>query len=158
MRVGRKILVRRSEFDRWLEAHQVKHLDVGCIVDELVAGSKGEKLMSVKVRKKGKISGTWSLTHQGRRKSKCVGSREAAESVKRQVEAKLALGDLCVLDAAEDKKPTFNAYADGWLKDYARIECKTRPLTAMKEFSTSICDRGSAKGYSMKSGGTISSL
>ncbi|MGB7865200.1 MAG: hypothetical protein WCF74_17555, partial [Candidatus Sulfotelmatobacter sp.] len=60
-----------------------------------------------------------------RRKSKCVGSREAAEQVKRQVEAKLALGDLSVLDAAEDKKPTFNAYADGWLKDYARIECKT---------------------------------
>jgi excisionase family DNA binding protein len=40
-RVGCKILVRRSEFDRWLEAHQVKHLDVGCIVDELVAGVKG---------------------------------------------------------------------------------------------------------------------
>jgi hypothetical protein len=39
--VGCKILVRRSEFDRWLEAHQVKHIDVGCIVDELVAGVKG---------------------------------------------------------------------------------------------------------------------
>lgn len=42
VRVGRKILVRRSEFDRWLEAHQVKHLDVGCIVDELVAAAKGK--------------------------------------------------------------------------------------------------------------------
>jgi excisionase family DNA binding protein len=41
VRVGCKILVRRSEFDRWLEAHQVKHLDVGCIVDELIAGVKG---------------------------------------------------------------------------------------------------------------------
>jgi excisionase family DNA binding protein len=41
VRVGYKILVRRSEFDRWLEAHQVKHIDVGCIVDELVAGVKG---------------------------------------------------------------------------------------------------------------------
>jgi excisionase family DNA binding protein len=41
VRVGSKILVRRSEFDRWLEAHQVKHIDVGCIVDELVAGVKG---------------------------------------------------------------------------------------------------------------------
>jgi excisionase family DNA binding protein len=38
--VGAKILVRRSVLDRWLEAHQVKHLDVGCIVDELVAGVK----------------------------------------------------------------------------------------------------------------------
>ena len=41
VRVGSKILVRRSVFDRWLEAHQVKHIDVGCIVDELVAGVKG---------------------------------------------------------------------------------------------------------------------
>jgi excisionase family DNA binding protein len=40
VRVGSKILVRRCEFDRWLEAHQVKHIDVGCIVDELVAGVK----------------------------------------------------------------------------------------------------------------------
>lgn len=41
VRVGGKILVRRSAFDRWLEAHRVKHIDVGCIVDELVAGVKG---------------------------------------------------------------------------------------------------------------------
>jgi len=41
VRVGCKILVRRSVFDRWLEAHQVKHIDVGCIVDELVAGVRG---------------------------------------------------------------------------------------------------------------------
>jgi excisionase family DNA binding protein len=41
VRVGCKLLVRRSEFDRWLGAHQVKHVDVGCIVDELVAGVKG---------------------------------------------------------------------------------------------------------------------
>jgi excisionase family DNA binding protein len=41
VRVGSKILVRRSEFDRWLEAHQVKRVDIGCIVDELVAGVKG---------------------------------------------------------------------------------------------------------------------
>jgi|HubBroStandDraft_4_1064222.scaffolds.fasta_scaffold29631_1 integrase len=80
--------------------------------------------MGVKVRKRG---AKWCVVvdYRGRRKSKCVGSREAAELVRRQVEAKLALGDLSVLDAAEDKKPTFNAYADGWLKDYARIECKT---------------------------------
>ena len=41
VRVGSKILVRRSVFDRWLEAHQVKHIDVGCIVDELVASVRG---------------------------------------------------------------------------------------------------------------------
>ena len=41
VRVGTKILVRRSVFDRWLEAHQVKNVDLSCIVDELVAGVKG---------------------------------------------------------------------------------------------------------------------
>ena len=39
-RVGTKMLVRRSVFDRWLEAHQVKHIDLGCIVEELIAGVK----------------------------------------------------------------------------------------------------------------------
>ncbi len=80
--------------------------------------------MEVKVRKRG---GKWYVLvdYHGRRKSKCVGSREAAEQVRRQVEARLALGDLSVLNAPDDKKPTFDTYADGWLKDYARIECKT---------------------------------
>jgi len=40
-RVGTKILVRRSVFDRWLEAHEVKHVDIGCIVDAMIAGVKG---------------------------------------------------------------------------------------------------------------------
>ncbi len=80
--------------------------------------------MGVTVRKR---SGKWYVlvNYHGRRKAKCVGSREAAEQVRRQVEAKLALGDLSILNTTEDKKPTFNTYADGWLKDYARIECKT---------------------------------
>jgi hypothetical protein len=37
-RVGAKILVRRSVFDRWLEAHEVRNIDVGCNVDKLIAG------------------------------------------------------------------------------------------------------------------------
>jgi hypothetical protein len=40
-RVGAKILVRRGAFDRWLENHRLKTIDVGCIVDELVAGVTG---------------------------------------------------------------------------------------------------------------------
>ena len=40
-RVGTKILVRRSTFDQWLENHRLKTIDVGCIVDELVAGLRG---------------------------------------------------------------------------------------------------------------------
>ena len=41
VRVGMKILVRRSTFDQWLENHRVKLVDVGCIVDEMVAGVMG---------------------------------------------------------------------------------------------------------------------
>jgi excisionase family DNA binding protein len=38
VRVGAKILIRRSTFDRWLENHQLKVVDVGSIVDDMVAG------------------------------------------------------------------------------------------------------------------------
>jgi integrase len=80
--------------------------------------------MGVKIRKRG---GKWYVfvNYQGRRKSKCVGSREAAEHVRRQLEAKLALGDLSVLDSDKGHISTFEVFADRWLKDYARIECKT---------------------------------
>ena len=35
-RVGTKILIRRTVFDDWLEKHQVRRVDIGSIVDELV--------------------------------------------------------------------------------------------------------------------------
>ena len=41
VRVGTKLLVRRSTLDRWLEAHQVKQVDVGCMVEEILAGVAG---------------------------------------------------------------------------------------------------------------------
>jgi integrase len=80
--------------------------------------------MGVKIRKRG---GKWYVfvNHHGRRKSKCVGvSRAAAEQVKRVLEAKLALGDIGVF-STEGRVPTFEEYAQQWMKDYARIECKT---------------------------------
>jgi excisionase family DNA binding protein len=36
VQVGLKILVRRSTFDHWLESHQIRPLDVSCIVDQMV--------------------------------------------------------------------------------------------------------------------------
>ena len=42
VRVGTKILVRRSTFDVWLEAHRLEPIDVGCIVEELVGGVTGQ--------------------------------------------------------------------------------------------------------------------
>jgi excisionase family DNA binding protein len=37
VRVGTKILVRRSAFDRWLETHKLETADVSGIVDKLVS-------------------------------------------------------------------------------------------------------------------------
>ncbi len=37
VRVGTKLLVRRSVFDRWLEGHDLKRVDVSGIVDNLVS-------------------------------------------------------------------------------------------------------------------------
>lgn len=38
VRVGGKILVRRSTFDQWLENHRVKAVDVAAIVEQIAAG------------------------------------------------------------------------------------------------------------------------
>jgi hypothetical protein len=76
--------------------------------------------MGVRVRKH---KGQWYLfvDFHGKRKAKCVGSsRKVAEEVKRQVEAKLILGDLGIFGSDGPPMPTFNAYADRWLKDCAK--------------------------------------
>jgi excisionase family DNA binding protein len=38
VQVGSKILVRRSDFDRWLETHRIKLVDVSGIVEEILGG------------------------------------------------------------------------------------------------------------------------
>ena len=81
--------------------------------------------MGVTIRKK---RDKWFvfINHSGRRKAKCVGeNRAAAVQVKRILEAKLALGDLGVFAAAEDQTPLFSEYADTWLRQYARVQCKS---------------------------------
>lgn len=41
VRVGTKILVRRSTFDQWLENHMLKTVDVGCMVNKMVSDLVG---------------------------------------------------------------------------------------------------------------------
>jgi integrase len=79
--------------------------------------------MGVKIKKRG---GKWYVfvNYHGRRKAKCVGSsREVAEKVQRQLEARLALGDLGFF-AAELKIPTFGEYATRWMREHANLHCK----------------------------------
>jgi integrase len=81
--------------------------------------------MGVKIKKRGS---KWYVyvNYHGKRKNKCVGTREAAEKVRREIEARLALGDTAFLaENNNNQAPTFDSYADQWIKDYARIECKT---------------------------------
>ena len=63
--------------------------------------------MGIKIRKKGN---KWYVfvSYQGKRKAKSVGTRAAAEQVRRTLEAKLALGDFGFVAANEDEVPTFN--------------------------------------------------
>jgi integrase len=82
--------------------------------------------MGVKVRKRGR---KWYVyvDHHGRRICRSVGtSRELAERVRRQLEAKLALGDDQGVFGPDDTVvPMFDTYANQWLAEYARVECKT---------------------------------
>jgi integrase len=79
--------------------------------------------MGVKIKKRGT---KWYVyvNYHGRRKNRCVGTREAAERVRREIEARLALGDLTILSDAGKSTPTFENYAQGWLDTYAEVECK----------------------------------
>ena len=68
--------------------------------------------MGVTIRKR---RGRWYIfvTYRGRRKAKCVGTRQAAEEVRRQLQARLALGDLGFLHSGDAEIPTFEHYAKG---------------------------------------------
>ena len=84
--------------------------------------------MGVVVRKK---AGRWFLfiNHNGQRKAKCIGeSRAAAIQVKRVLEAKLALGDIGVFDAAKPQTVSFGKYAQDWINDHASLLCKPSTL------------------------------
>jgi len=82
--------------------------------------------MGVKIRKR---SGKWYVfvNYHGRRKAKCVGaSRQAAEEVRRQLEARLALGDVGFM--SESASTSFRDYADRWRRQHAELKCKPSTL------------------------------
>src|SRR5439155_2090199 len=87
--------------------------------------------MGVKIRKRG---GKWYVfvNYHGRRKAKCVGtSRQLAEQVKRQLEAKLALGDLGFL--TESSGLTFEEYSQRWLKQHAEVTLKQSTIDSYSQ-------------------------
>jgi integrase len=70
--------------------------------------------MAVTVREKVKGSGEWwiFINHQGKRRSKKIGDKRAANNVAREVEARLAMGDMGML---KEKCPTVANYGQKWL-------------------------------------------
>jgi hypothetical protein len=58
----------------------------------------------------------------GQRKSKCVGDKRTAEKVAKLIEARLALGDLGILD--EGTRRPFDDYYNRWLDSYVKAHCK----------------------------------
>ena len=75
--------------------------------------------MAVKVRKpKGHRSWCVVIDHGGKRKTVAVGTREAAERVRREIEARLANGGTASTAVLEPPhRPPFNEYAKRWLRE-----------------------------------------
>jgi integrase len=86
--------------------------------------------VSVRIRKR---NGAWwiFICCHGRRKAKKVGTREAAERVKREIEARLALGDFQIL--VEKKSVTFTEYANRWLREHAEVHCKPSTVASYRQ-------------------------
>ncbi len=82
--------------------------------------------MGVKIRQKTKGGPWWVfLNHQGKRKSKCVGDKQTAEAVAKELRKRIAKGDF----GLTEKEPlTFQAYADKWITTTVPATCK--PSTA----------------------------
>ena len=78
--------------------------------------------MGVKVKKR---NGAWwiFINFRGHRKAKKIGTREAAEEVRRQIEARLALGNFQIFEQ-ESEPSTFDAYAARWIREHANLHCK----------------------------------
>ena len=72
--------------------------------------------VTVRQKTKGKGKPWWVfINHNGKRKSKIIGDKKAAQKVARMVEARLALNDFNLGDRDDKDVPSFRAYAETWL-------------------------------------------
>lgn len=90
--------------------------------------------MGVKIREKPPKSGIWwvFIDHEGKRKAKKIGKdRKLAQEVAKKIEAKLALGDVGVMEE-RTKIPTFREYADEWVNTYGVTSLKYSTLESYR--------------------------
>ena len=81
--------------------------------------------VTVRQKKKGKGEPWWVFVyHNGKRTSRRVGEKKAAEVVAGKIQAKLQLGDF---DLNEEKKkavPTFSTYSEKYMKSFSAMNHK----------------------------------
>jgi integrase len=91
--------------------------------------------MAVKIRER--KPGEWwvYIDHKNKRKSKKIGTKDAAQKVAKQIEARLTLGDLGILkpEQAEKPEPTFAEYQKTWLEQ-APVHCKQSTIDFYQDY------------------------
>jgi integrase len=83
--------------------------------------------MGVRIRqkKKGRNEPWWVfITHKGKRTSRCVGSKAAANKVASKIEAKLKLDEFDFEEAKKRTVPLFKDFAQGYLETYSAMNHK----------------------------------
>ena len=69
-------------------------------------------------------SGTYTWTTTAGAKTGRSVAKKPRTRVRREIEARRALGDLTFLDRGCKPVPLFKDYAEQWLRSYAGVECK----------------------------------
>jgi len=80
--------------------------------------------MKVNLRQRGRY---WHVfvSYRGHRWAKSLGpSKQRAEQIAREIEARLVLGDLGIFGEGKSAVPPFADYGRMWLRQYAEIDCK----------------------------------
>jgi integrase len=90
--------------------------------------------VTVRQKVKGKGKPWWVfIAHNGKRASKLVGDKSAAETVASQIRAKIQLGEFD-FDLDEKKsEPTFKEYADSWITTTVPATCKASTVRDYKD-------------------------
>ena len=90
--------------------------------------------MGVTVRQKVKGRGKpwWVfIAHNGKRKSIKVGSKDAANDLKKQMETDLARGKFNLGEENPEQTPTFKEYSERWVNGYVKAALSDSTLKNM---------------------------
>ena len=79
----------------------------------------------VRQKKKGRGEPWWIfITHQGKRRSKKIGSKTAALEVAAEIQARLGSKDFNIEKEKPVPIPTFQEYSKKWLSNYIKVSCR----------------------------------